>query len=245
MQETHESLTARVLAWMVHAITASGAVWGLLAVVAVFDARWPTAFAWLAVATLIDGFDGTLARRFRVKQVIPDFDGALLDNMIDYFTYVLVPALLILRAELVPAPLGGVTLALIALSSAYQFSQASAKTSDHFFTGFPSYWNVVALYLFLLNLPPTVNFTILAACGVLVFVPIKYIYPSRTRTLQRTTLTLSLLWAVGLVVILIQLPHPAPWLVSISALYLLYYVALSLFLTARGRVAARRGARTS
>lgn len=149
-------------AWGVHAFTSCGAVAGLFAAVAVMQERWVLCFAWLGVALAIDGVDGRLARLARVSEVLPGFDGALLDNLVDYFTYVVVPALFLWRADLLPPRLAPVGAALVVLTSAYQFCQVDAKTADHYFKGWPSYWNVLALYLFLLGWNPWVNFGLLA-----------------------------------------------------------------------------------
>jgi phosphatidylcholine synthase len=130
-----------VSAWLTHLVTASSAVWGLLAILAITNAQWVQAFWFMAAAVLIDSFDGTLARRVDVKNVLPQIDGALLDNIVDYLNYVFVPVFFIYWADLLPPQLAVVGATLMLLSSAYQFSQADAKTDDHFFKGFPSYWS--------------------------------------------------------------------------------------------------------
>ncbi len=218
-------------AWLVHLVTASGAIWGFLALIAVVRQEWIAAAAWMALATFIDGIDGTLSRHFHVKQILPGFDGALLDNIIDYQTYVLVPALFVFQAELVPDFWLFIIPAIILLTSGYQFAQADAKTTDHFFKGFPSYWNVVVVYLFFLGTAPIVNLLALLACAVLVFVPIKYVYPSRTDQFRRLTLALTAVWFLTLPIAMWQYPVVPAWVVWYSAFYVLYYVGLSLFLT--------------
>jgi len=163
-------LNKRVLAWSVHLFTASGAVVGLLTIFAIMDHRWPAAVLWMSLAIIIDGLDGTLARRFQVEGVTPNFDGALLDNIIDYFTYAVIPALFIYEAGLLPESWALFGASVIVLSSGYQFCQMDAKTADHFFKGFPSYWNVLAYYLLLLQLTLWTNLIIILICGLLVFV---------------------------------------------------------------------------
>ena len=146
------------------------------------------------VATIVDATDGALARRARVKEVLPDVDGARIDDIVDYITFVFLPMLLLeasgglLRAAALPV------IAVVLLSSMYGFVAPDAKSSDHFFTGFPSYWNIVVLYLMLFRVPPLVNAVVLLALSALVFVRIGYVYPSRTPTLR----TLTLLLGVGL-----------------------------------------------
>lgn len=221
----------KALAWSVHLYTASGALWGLLAILAIMESNWTLAFLWICITVFIDSVDGTLARRFRVKDVVPNFDGALLDNMVDYFTYVLVPATMVYKADLVPSNLIVITIAMITLSSAYQFCQVDAKTDDHYFKGFPSYWNLLVIYLFILGFSPWLNFAVLLLCTILVFVPIKYVYPSRTKSYQRLTLTLNTIWGFAFLAIIALYPDAPTWLLYGSLVYLVYYVALSLYLT--------------
>ncbi len=223
----------RALAWSVHVFTASGVVCCLLAVEATYAAQWRAAFAWLVVAVLIDAVDGTLARKVKVKAVLPDFDGTLLDNLIDFTNYVIVPALIIHRAQLLPASVSLWVACMICLASAYQFCQRDAKTPDHYFTGFPSYWNIAALYLLSMGLSRPLNLAIIIALVLLVFVPIKYIYVTRTKPYQMITWPLTLIWAVMAIVMLWQLPTPNIVLVWVSQLYVAYYVCMSLYLTLR------------
>ena len=170
----------KTLAWGVHLFTASGAAWGLLALIAIQDHQWQQAMLWMVIAIFVDGFDGWLARWANVKTYAQGVDGALLDNIIDYFNYVIVPGLFLYEAELLPQTFALAGIILIALTSAFQFTQTDAKTSDHYFKGFPSYWNVMALYMFVLGTSPWLNFLIVVALNILVFVPVKYVYPSRT-----------------------------------------------------------------
>ncbi|MCA9969000.1 MAG: CDP-alcohol phosphatidyltransferase family protein [Anaerolineales bacterium] len=230
----------QVLAWGVHAFTASGIVMAFMAIQAIFAQHWQAAFAWMALTVIVDSVDGTLARRLGVKGVLPHFDGALLDNIIDYQTYVLLPALMVYEAQLVPAGWSIVIASLILLASAYQFSQADAKTEDHFFKGFPSYWNVAVFYLFMLNLNGWINLLALLLCTVLVFVPIKYIYPSRTARFKRLTLILSGFWGLAVLFTVVEYPDFRPWLVYGSLAFVLYYVLLSAYLTKRPSLARSR-----
>ncbi|MCO5182846.1 MAG: CDP-alcohol phosphatidyltransferase family protein [Anaerolineae bacterium] len=227
----------KALAWSVHLLTASGALIGLLALFATVELRWTAAFAWLGLAALIDGLDGTLARRFDTKQYASGIDGALLDNIVDYFTYVIVPAFIVYQAQLVPATWTVAAVAIISITSAYQFSQTDAKTDDHFFKGFPSYWNVLVFYLFMLKATPIVGFGIIALLGLLVFVPIHYLYPSRMTAFQKITLILTGLWLGSLGLIWWQYAYSTvqPWLGWLSLSYVVYYVCMSIYLTLRSR----------
>lgn len=227
---TPPSLLRKALAWGVHLFTATGAVCCLLALDAGVGNHWREAFAWLALAVFIDAVDGFLARLLGVKEVLPHFHGDQLDNVIDYAGYVIVPAFLLHRAELLPPQWSLWAAAGIVLASAYQFCQSDAKTPDHYFKGFPSYWNVTVLYLLVLQLSPGTNLAIITLLIVLVFVPIKYVYPSRTPRLRRLTLTLAVLWGAALVAIVWQLPDPSRQLVAVSLLFVLYYFSVSLYL---------------
>ncbi|MFZ5877992.1 MAG: CDP-alcohol phosphatidyltransferase family protein [Chloroflexota bacterium] len=219
----------RSLAWGVHLFTASGAVWGFLALLAIFQAQWRAAILWMVLAMLVDGFDGMLARWADVKTYAKGIDGALLDNILDYFNYVIVPALFLYMApNMLPY---GFTLAgaiSILLTSAYQFTQSDAKTDDHFFKGFPSYWNVMVLYMLILNTNPWVNLGFLVFFNILVFVPVKYIYPSRTSFLRKLTLTLTYIYSVFGIWGLMQYPDVPKWVAYGSFLYVAYYIVVSL-----------------
>jgi phosphatidylcholine synthase len=216
----------------VHLLTASGAAWGMLALVAIADGRFKAALAWMVLALLVDSVDGTLARRFRVREVLPQIDGALLDNTVDYLNYVVVPAWFVYEAGLLPEGFGVAGATAICLASAFQFSHAEAKTPDHFFRGFPSYWNVAVWYFLLLDLPPRVNLAIVAVLVILVFVPVYFVYPSRTPAFRRTTLLLTGVWGLLLASLIARYPDHSPWPTRLSLLYVAYYFLLSGSLTA-------------
>ena len=201
-----------LFAWFVHLYTASSAVLALLATRAVFDYRVRDAFLWLAAALVIDASDGVLARAARVSERLPWFNGAKLDDIVDYLTYVFVPALLVWRVLLVAeawaVPVAGAML----LSSAYGFNRDDAKTSDHFFTGFPSYWNLVVFYMYVMRTPQTLNAIVLLALAIMVFMPIRFVYPSRTPKWRAVTVTLGVLWGIALLTVVWQLPAVSPLL---------------------------------
>jgi phosphatidylcholine synthase len=223
----------------VHTYTALGTVVALLIVLAAIEGETITALWLFFVALFIDGTDGMLARRFRVKETIPWFDGALLDNIVDYLTYVFAPIVLLWTTDSLPdGAFGWVVAALPLLASSYQFCRIDAKladeTGDHFFLGFPSYWNVVAFYAIVLDASPTAVAVTLVVFSILVFVPVRYLYPSRMTTLRTTTLVLSAVWAVTYVVLLLQYPDPHPAVVAVSLAYLVYYNGLSVWFTMTG-----------
>jgi phosphatidylcholine synthase len=217
-------------AWAVHTYTATGAIWAFLAAQAVVDDNWRMAFLWLFVAVLVDSTDGWLARLARVHERLPQFSGSTLDDIVDYLTYVFVPALIVWRANLVPAGWSLPVAAAMLLSSAYGFASADAKTPDQFFTGFPSYWNITVLYLFVFGLPPLCNAIILLILAALVFVRIGYVYPSRTMAWRTITLMLCALWGALMLVLILRLPSPPRSLAWVSLFFPIYYVSLSLAL---------------
>ena len=223
----------RLFAWTVHGYTATGAVAAFAMTIAIFNGNYRMAFLLMVAATAIDATDGVLARLARVKQTTPNFDGARLDDIVDYLTFVFVPALLLYQAGLLPAGWGVVVAAAMLLSSGYGFSATDAKTEDYFFTGFPSYWNIVALYLYAARLAPSLNATILLVLSALVFVRIGYVYPTRTPVLRGLTIALCVVWGLMTLAIILMLPDVSPLLLTTSLFFPIYYTVLSLALNAR------------
>jgi phosphatidylcholine synthase len=232
IQRTTASRLEQFSAAFVHLYTASGAVLAFLMVLAAIQGNAVQAL-WISLITLIvDGTDGSLARRFRVRETLPWFDGARLDDIVDYLTYVFAPILLIWKLGFLPAGISGMIMAALPLlASSYQFCRVDAKTNDHFFLGFPSYWNVIAFYAIVLNLSPMIVGPVLIFWSIMVFVPIRYLYPTRTAAFRTVTLTLSGLWLISYGVILLQMPYPNQLLVNFSLLYMAYYVILSLYMS--------------
>jgi phosphatidylcholine synthase len=219
----------------VHLYTASGLVLAFLATGAVIARDYRTAFFWLALQIIVDATDGLLARAARVSERIPWFNGAKLDDIVDYLTYVFVPALVIWQSPIVPSGWGLPVASAMLLSSGYGFNREDAKTTDHFFTGFPSYWNIVVFYLLMAGWPQVVNAAIVAAFAVLVFVPIRYIYPSRTPLWRVTTNVLGVIWAVMMLVMLWRYPAVHRGLFAASMVFPVYYFALSAAVSLKKR----------
>lgn len=222
-----------ILPWIAHFYTATGAVIALLATGITFAHNFRAAFIYLAAAIIVDATDGVLARALKVKARLPNYDGARLDDIVDYLTYVFVPVLIVWQAELVPVAFPVCAAMLIA--SAYGFGQAHAKAheGDYCFTGFPSYWNIVVAYLYVCQLAPMVNAAVLLVLALLVFVPIRYVYPSRTVTLKPLTLVLGTMWGALFIWMLWRLPATdGPWL-ALSLIFPVYYFGLSFWLHAR------------
>lgn len=222
-----------VLAWLVHLYTAFGVVIGFLTILAIDQAAYRDALFLMALAVVIDATDGTLARAAHVKEIIPWFDGEMLDAIVDYFNYAVVPCFFMLRANLLPGQDALWLAALPLLASAYGFCQRDAKTADNFFLGFPSYWNIVAFYLYVLKSPAWLNAFALIALSILIFVPIKYIYPSRSPRFRVQSNVLGALWGAAILYAIYRLPEPPRAILFASLFYPAYYTALSLWLQLR------------
>jgi phosphatidylcholine synthase len=218
------------VAWLVHLYTALGAVIAFFTVHSLEQENFRQALFLMASAVVIDATDGTLARVARVKELIPWFDGDLLDEIVDYLNYALVPCLFLLRADLLPVHDAWWLAPLPLLASAYGFCQKDAKTADFFFLGFPSYWNVVAFYLYTLKTPLWVNAFLVIGLSALVFVPIRYIYPSRSPRFRYQTNLLGALWALAIFYVIYSLPASSTALAFATLLFPVYYTALSLWL---------------
>ena len=230
---TDAAKPSRIGAWLVHGYTATGAVLAFVGAWAVVHGNDRLALASMFVATIVDATDGVLARRARVKDVLPDVDGARIDDIVDYITFVFLPMLLLEASGGLYQSAALPVIAVVLLSSMYGFVAPDAKSSDHFFTGFPSYWNIVVLYLMLFRVPPFYNAIVLLGLSALVFVRIGYVYPSRTETLRTLTLVLGCAWGVLVGAIIWLWPSPPYWMAIGSLLFPVYYTVLSFVLHAR------------
>jgi len=230
-----------VFAWLVHLYTALGTVVGFFTLLAIEQGSFREALYLMALAVAIDATDGTLARAARVHERIPWFDGNVLDEIVDYFNYVIVSCYFMLRAGLLPPADAAWLAALPLLASAYGFSQRDAKTADYFFLGFPSYWNIVAFYFYALKSPLWINAFTLIGLSLLVFVPIKFIYPSRAPRFRVQTNIFGSLWGLLVLYAIYRLPDPPERLLFASLLYPAYYTALSLWLQIRSLAIQQRG----
>jgi phosphatidylcholine synthase len=232
MIEKYPLWLKKTLAWSVHAFTATGAAWGFLTLVAIWELNFKLAIFYILIAMFVDGFDGLLARWFNVKAYAQGIDGSLMDNIIDYLNYVVVAALLLIRVpDLMPSGFELAAALSILLTSAYQFSQSDAKTDNYtyFFKGFPSLWNFLVVYMMLLGLNPWINFAAIVICNVLVFVPVKYLYPTRNTRLRRFTLGFTYLYGALGVWALLKYPDVPEWVAPASAVYVVFYALMSFF----------------
>ncbi len=239
-------------AWCVHFYTALGLVAAGGIAVAIFadtPAAFRLAFALMLLATVIDATDGTLARYFRVKEVLPGFDGRRLDDLIDFHTYTSLPLLLIWQARLLPEGHDGWLLVAL-LAGAYGFCQVHAKTDDGYFLGFPSFWNIIAFYLYVVQPPGWIVVGVIVFFAVLTFVPARYLYPTHRGRLNRWTNQLGAVWCVLLIWILTKLPAEridgqtadgaTRLLAWISFAFPAYYLGVSWFISLRLVLRARR-----
>ena len=229
-------MSRKVLAWGVHIFTACGVIVGLLALVAIVHRDWRAALLLNFVAVLIDTVDGRLARIVRVKEVLPNVDGRMLDYVTDFTNDVIVPTLLLYEAGLLPSPVRLVCCAAILLVSLFHYTNLKAITEEFSFRGFPAMWNFVVFYIFVLGLDPVWNVVIIAVFCCLHFMPIDFIYPTRTIRLKK--LTFALVLVLGVVNLTILLQHPArnAALLAISLVIVGYLMALSLYQTYLGTV---------
>lgn len=214
-------------AWLVHLYTASSAAIGVFGVLACFRGQFRLAMYLMMLTMVIDSTDGALARAVDVRRRIPWFDGRRLDDICDYFTYVLLPVCFLIAAGMLPHPLWAV---LPVLASAYGFSQDKAKTDDYFFLGWPSYWNVAVMYLYLMGAGQTAVLNWVIGLSTAIFVPLRYIYPSRTRVLRPLSVAVLALWVLIFSWLAVRPDPSQTWIWITLLLGPGYYIGLSLLL---------------
>ncbi|MGD9668212.1 MAG: phosphatidylcholine/phosphatidylserine synthase [Hyphomicrobiaceae bacterium] len=222
----------------VHVLTGLGAVCALLAVEAVMTGAWPRVFLWLGIAFLIDGIDGPIARAVEVKRTLPRFSGERIDLVIDYLTYVFVPVLVLLAAGRLPETLGHGLAGIILLSSLFHFCDVESKSRDLAFVGFPAIWNILAFYIFALDIGPWVSVALILACAVATFFPLHWVHPTRVTTLRPLTLALTALWSIAALLTVLQDFPAAAWAQLVFVFVALYGLALSAWLSLKAQAAA-------
>ena len=227
-----------VAAWSVHLFTASAACIGIFTLQKIYQHEYIFALWLMAATVFIDAVDGSLARLVHIKTVLPKIDGALLDNIVDYLNYVVTPCFfLLVKPDMLPEHFSVLIITAISITSAYQFCQDEAKTPDHFFKGFPCYWNFSIFYMFLFETTASTNALILTIFCILIFVPVKYVYPSRidylteSRILKILMHCCSIIYGVSSICLLINYPNTNTIWLSLSMAYLTMYLSLSFYRT--------------
>lgn len=227
----------RATAWAIHLFTASSAVLAFLALVAVQESRWREALLWLLAALAVDGVDGTLARRAEVTKSLPQIDGSALDLVVDYLTYVFVPACFLWQLGTFPKSLALPLVALILLSSLYTFARRDMKTDDGYFRGFPALWNIVALYVYAASPAPWLAAAVTVLLAVLTFAPVHAVHPLRVRDYGAWLHVITALWGLATLALF------APLEGSVRKAMLAASLALATLLIALGLLRSLRGPR--
>lgn len=204
-------------AFSVHLLTASGSFLAFLSLVAASEENWTAMFWWLGLALFVDGIDGPIARKLEVKEILPAWSGELLDNIIDYVTYVLIPAFALYQRGFMGEGLSFLSAAIIVVSSAIYYADTGMKTKENFFKGFPVVWNMVVFTLFVIEPGEWVSFAVVVAAGILTFIPIHFLHPVRVKRLRQVNLTVTLLWcALGAVALLQDMQAALPVRIGIA-----------------------------
>lgn len=227
LQKPRQTATPRTTAaFAVHIFTACGAACAFLALIAAVGGKWPQMFVWLGIAVVIDGIDGTFARRLRVAEVLPRWSGDVLDFVVDILNYVFVPAYALTASGLLPAsaatPLG----LLIVVTGSLYFADRWMKTADYYFRGFPAVWNVAAFYMFVLKPSPWLGAFVIAALAVLTFVPIYFIHPVRIAHLRTLTIAALVLWTILAIVAVAENLDPGFWVAVALSILAIYFVGI-------------------
>ena len=218
-------MTPQIKALGVHLLTATGAVFAMLAMLAAVDGKWSLMFLWLVVAFAVDGIDGPLARKYEVKKYAGEFDGVLLDLIIDYLTYVFIPAFALFKSDLLPGWTGWFAIIVITFASAMYFADTRMKTKDNSFSGFPGCWNMLVLVLFALSPDFWIILILVSLLAVAMFFPLKFIHPVRTERWRNLSLPMALAWTFFAGWAAWVDFHPeswAHWGLIVTSLYLLF-----------------------
>jgi phosphatidylcholine synthase len=226
--EPKSPLLANAAVFGVHVFTASGAVLALFALIAAIERAWPQMFLLLGAALFVDGIDGMIARRLEVAARLPRWSGDVLDLVVDFLTYVFIPAFVVVWSDLIH-PLLAVPCAIaIIISGALYFADREMKTKDNFFRGFPAVWNVPVFYLILLKPPSVIAAGAIALLAVATFVPIPFVHPLRVKRLRVFTLSLLVIWAVLASITLARDMMPGPWITAALCAIALYFLGAGL-----------------
>ena len=221
-------MSLRIKALSVHLLTATGAVFAMLAMLASVDAKWDLMYFWLVVAFFVDGIDGPLARKYDVKTNAAEYDGVLLDLIIDYLTYVFIPAFALFKSGLLPDWTGWVCILIITFASAMYFADNGMKTKDNSFAGFPGCWNMVVLVMFATEPNFWIILIVVILCAVAMFTPLKFIHPVRTERWRWLSLPIAILWTGLACVSALADFHAGPIVTSVLGLTSIYLLGVGI-----------------
>ncbi|WP_342362478.1 CDP-alcohol phosphatidyltransferase family protein [Terrarubrum flagellatum] len=216
----------RLAGYMTHLLTATGAALGFLALMAVISGDLVKAFAWLGVALVVDAIDGPLARKVAVKENAPRYDGAVLDLVVDFVTYVFVPAAMLIWGGLVPGVLGLIAALAIVAGSALYFADTRMKTEDWWFLGFPAVWNIVMLYLAVFPLPGWISFALVMIAVAMMFLPFPFVHPIRVRRWRALTIAMLCIWCVSAVLAIVYAFRPGALIEGALVVTAIYFLGL-------------------
>jgi len=212
-------------AFSVHLFTASGSFLAFVSLVAASEERWTAMFWWLGLALLVDGIDGPVARKLQVKEILPTWSGELLDNIIDYVTYVLIPAFALYQRGFMGENLSFLSAAIIVVSSAIYYADTGMKTKENFFRGFPVVWNMVVFTLFVIEPGEWVSFAVVVIAGITTFLPMNFLHPVRVARLRWLNLPMTLLWCAFGAIALLQQMEAFDWVkvgIAATGIYLFF-----------------------
>ncbi len=215
-------------AFAVHVFTAAGAALAFAALIAAVRGGWETMFLCLGIALIVDGIDGTMARALKVAELLPRWSGEVLDLVVDFATYVFVPAYAIAAGGLLPQPLAIPAGIVIVTTGAIYFADRHMKTKDNYFCGFPTLWNIAAFYLFVLKPVPWLAAGLVALLAILTFVPIKFIHPFRVARLRRVSIAAVVLWSMLAAYALLRALEPGPWVAGGLVVIAVYFLGAGL-----------------
>ena len=218
----------KIAAWAVHGFTGSGAIMGFLAIISIFNNDQAGSFLWLGLALFVDGIDGTLARKVDVAKQTPNIDGTIIDSVVDYLNYTIIPSLMIYWFGMVPSYFVLIAPAAIFLVSIYTFANVQMKTEDYYFRGFPAVWNILVLYMFILGTNDYINLILISICLILTFIPIKFVHPLRVKELRNITIFFTIIWSATTLK-LVTTPSSNIFMINNTIIFVLWIIASIYF----------------
>ncbi len=216
--------------WAVHLLTASGAAFALVAAVAAAGGAWQMVFLFLGLAMIVDGIDGPIARKLGVRARLPWFDGATLDLVVDFTTYVLIPALVLSLSDLISQPWATIAGIVIAMVGALYFADTRMKTVEQSFRGFPAVWNAVVFQLMVYKFPEIVSLLIVVVFAVLTFAPVEFVHPMRVRRLRLITSSMAVIWGLLAFAALVENLNPDPVVLTLFSIVNIYFAFIGVYL---------------